>query len=103
MELITLFIIILFWQLKILYSIAAGQFLLEALIVILYHEKVNVSKTYFDKHNKLFMLCNSSDDLDAPFSPADASQDWRQWGFSHPSCLLATQQKVPSYSGNEMM
>ena len=35
---------------------------------ILYHEKVNVSKTYFNKYNELFVLCNSEEDLDALFS-----------------------------------
>ena len=33
----------------------------------LHHETVNVSKTYFNKYNKLFLLCNSSDDLDTIF------------------------------------
>ena len=35
---------------------------------ILHHEKVNVSKTYFNKYNELFVLCNSEEDLDAVFS-----------------------------------
>ena len=35
---------------------------------ILHHEKVNVSKTYFNKYNELFLLCNSEEDLDALFS-----------------------------------
>ena len=29
---------------------------------------MNVSKTYFDKYNELFVLCNSSDDFDTLFS-----------------------------------
>ena len=36
-------------------------------IEILHHEKVNVSKTYFNKYNELFVLCNSSDDQDTHF------------------------------------
>ena len=35
---------------------------------ILHHEKVNVSKTYFNKYNELFVLCNSEEDLNAIFS-----------------------------------
>ena len=35
---------------------------------ILHHEKVNVSKTYFNKYKELFVLCNSLEDLDAIFS-----------------------------------
>ena len=35
---------------------------------ILHHEKVNVSKTYFNKYKELFVLCNSEEDLDAIFS-----------------------------------
>ena len=35
---------------------------------ILHHKKVNVSKTYFNKYNELFVLCNSEEDLDALFS-----------------------------------
>ena len=35
---------------------------------ILHREKVNVSKTYFNKYNQLFMLFNSSDGLDTLFS-----------------------------------
>ena len=38
-----------------------------ALTEILHREKVNVSKTYFNKYNELFLLCNSSDDLDTLF------------------------------------
>ena len=34
---------------------------------ILHHEKVNVSKTYFNKYKELFVLCNSEEDLDAIF------------------------------------
>ena len=34
---------------------------------IFHHEKVNVSKTYFNKYNELFVLCNSEEDLDAIF------------------------------------
>ena len=30
---------------------------------ILHHEKVNVSKTNFNKYNALFVLCNSEEDL----------------------------------------
>ena len=29
---------------------------------------MNVSKTYFNKYNELFVLCNSEEDLDAIFS-----------------------------------
>ena len=35
---------------------------------ILHREKMNVSKTYFNKYNELFVLCTSSDDLDTLFS-----------------------------------
>ena len=35
---------------------------------IFHHEKVKVSKTYFNKYNELFVLCNSEEDLDAIFS-----------------------------------
>ena len=38
-----------------------------ALNEILHHEKVNDSKTYFNKYNELFVLCNFSDDLDTLF------------------------------------
>ena len=34
---------------------------------ILHHEKVNVSKTYFNKYKELFVLCNSEEDLDDIF------------------------------------
>ena len=37
-------------------------------------KKVNVSKTYFNKYNELFMLCNSSDDLDTLFSSGCISE-----------------------------
>ena len=39
-----------------------------ALTEILHREKVNVSKTYFNKYNELFVLCYSSEDLDTLFS-----------------------------------
>ena len=48
-----------------------------ALNEILHREKVNIFKTYFNKYNKyneLFMLCNSSDYLDALFSPSCISE-----------------------------
>ena len=35
---------------------------------ILHHEKVNGSKTYFNKYKELFVLCNSEEDLDGIFS-----------------------------------
>ena len=57
-----------------------------ALTEILHRKKVNVSKTYFNKYNELFMLCNSSDDLDTLFLLV-ASQSWRQWG-ANPFYLL---------------
>ena len=41
---------------------------------IFHCEKVNVSKTYFNKYNELFMLCNSSDDLDTQFSSGCISE-----------------------------
>ena len=41
---------------------------------VLHHEKVNVSKTYFNKYNELFVLCNSSDDLDTLFSSGCISE-----------------------------
>ena len=39
-----------------------------ALTEILHSEKLNVSKTYLNKYNELFVLCNSSNDLDTLFS-----------------------------------
>ena len=45
-----------------------------ALNEILHREKVKVSKTHFNKYNELFVLCNSSDDLDALFSPSCFSE-----------------------------
>ena len=45
-----------------------------ALNETLHHEKVNVSKTYFNKLNELFMLCNSSNDLDTLFSSGGISE-----------------------------
>ena len=39
------------------------------LIETLYHEKVNVTKTYFNKYNDSFVLCNYADDLAVLFSP----------------------------------
>ena len=45
-----------------------------ALTEILHHEKVNISKTYFNKYNELFVLCNSSDDLDTLFSSGCISE-----------------------------
>ena len=45
-----------------------------ALNEILHCEKVDVSKTYFNKCNELFMLCNSSDDLDTLFSSGCISE-----------------------------
>ena len=44
------------------------------LIEIRHHEKVNVSKTYFNKYNELFVLCNSSEDLDTLFSSGCISE-----------------------------
>ena len=41
---------------------------------ILHHDKVNVSKTYFNKYNELSVLCNSSDDLDSLFSSCYISE-----------------------------
>ena len=45
-----------------------------ALNEILHHEKVNVSKTYFNKYNELFVLCNTSDDLDTQYSSGCISE-----------------------------
>ena len=45
-----------------------------ALTEILHREKVNVSKIYFDKYIELFVLCNSSDDLDTLFSSGCISE-----------------------------
>ena len=45
-----------------------------ALNKILHGEKVNVSKTYFNKYNELFVLCNSSAELDTLFSSACISE-----------------------------
>ena len=46
----------------------------KALTEILHREKVNVSKTYFNEYNELFVLCNSSDDLDTLFSSGCISE-----------------------------
>ena len=45
-----------------------------ALTEILHREKVNVSKTYYNRYNELFVLCNSSDDLDTLFSSGCISE-----------------------------
>ena len=45
-----------------------------ALTEILQREKVNVSKTYINKYNELFVLCNSSDDLETLFSSGCISE-----------------------------
>ena len=45
-----------------------------ALTEILHREKVNVSKTYLNKFNEIFVLCNSSDDLDTLFSSGCISE-----------------------------
>ena len=42
--------------------------------IFLYHEKVNVSKTYLNKYNEFFVLCNSSDDLYTVFSSGCISE-----------------------------
>ena len=72
-----------------------------ALTEILHCEKVNVSKTYFNKYNELFMLCNSSDDLDTLFSSGCISE--LEAVGANPFCLLILKQKDHSYSGNVMI
>ena len=55
--------------------IAPGLLQLQRSMKFLIHcEKVNVSKTYSNKYNELFMLCNSSDDLDTLFSSGCISE-----------------------------
>ena len=73
-----------------------------ALNEILHHEKVNVSKTHFNKYNELFVLCNSSDDLDTLFLPIVVSQNSRHWG-ANPSCLLISKRKYQSYTNDVMI
>ena len=46
---------------------------------ILHHEKVNVSKRYFNKYNELFVLYNSEEDLDALFSATCISKLYTVW------------------------
>ena len=54
-------------KVKILFN-SRRPFTTLALNEIIHNEKVNVSKTYFNKCNELFVLCNSSDELDTLFS-----------------------------------
>ena len=63
---------------------------------ILHHEKVNVSKTYFNKYNELFVLCNSEADLDAIFSETCISKLYTVG--ANRFCLRISKQKDPSYS-----
>ena len=72
-----------------------------ALTEILHLENVNVSKTYFNKYNELFVLCNSSDDLDTLFSSGCISER-RQWG-ANPFCLLTSKRRDHSYGGDVMI
>ena len=53
-------------KIKILFN-SSRPVTTPALNEILHHDKVNASKTYFNKYNELFMLCNSTDDLDTIF------------------------------------
>ena len=45
-----------------------------ALTEFLHRKKVNVSKTYYNKYNEIFVLCNSSDGLDTLFSSGCISE-----------------------------
>ena len=60
-------------KVKILFN-SSRPITTPALNEFLHREKVNVSKTYFNKYNELFMLCNSSDDLDILFSAGCISE-----------------------------
>ena len=60
-------------RVKILFN-SSRPVITTALNEILHREKVNVSKTYFNKYSELFALCNSSDDLDTLFSPSCISE-----------------------------
>ena len=62
---------------------------------IIHHEKVNVSKTNFNKYNELFVLCNSEEDLDALFSATCIS---KLYSGANGFCLLISKQKDLSYS-----
>ena len=83
-------------KVKILFN-SRRPFTTPALNEIFHHEKVNVSKTYSNKYNKLFVLCNSSHYLDTLLHLVAsgcrsemhlvASQTWRHWG-SNPFCFL---------------
>ena len=86
-------------KVKILFN-SSRSVTTPALTEILERAKMNVYKIYFNKHNKLFVLCNSSDDLDTYFLLI-ASQSWRQWG-SNPFCLLISKQKDQSYISDVM-
>ena len=46
----------------------------SALTEILHHDEVIFSKTYFNKYNEIFVLCNSSDDLNTLFSSGCISE-----------------------------
>ena len=60
-------------KVKILFN-SSRSVTTPALTEILHREKVNVSKTYFNKYSELFVLCNSSDDLDTLFSSGCISE-----------------------------
>ena len=57
-----------------------------SLTEIHHREKINVSKTYFNKYNELFMLFNSSDDLDTLFCSGSISE--LETAGANPFCLL---------------
>ena len=54
-------------KVKILFN-SSRHVTTPALTEILHREKEKVSKTYFNKYNELFVLCDSSEDLDTMFS-----------------------------------
>ena len=72
-----------------------------ALTEILHREKVNVSTTYFNKYNELFVLCNTADDLDIPFSSGCISQ--LEAVGANPFCILTSKRRDHSYCGDVMI
>ena len=66
-----------------------------AVNLIFHHEKVNVYKTYFNKCNEHFVLCNSSDDLDTLFSSSCISE--LEAVECKPFCLLISKRNDQSY------
>ena len=87
-------------KLKILFN-SSLPVTTPALTEILHREKVNVSKTYFNKYNELFVLCNSADDLDTLFSSGFNSE--LEAVRCKPFCLLTSKPRDHSYCRDVMI